>query len=111
IVQGSGLCEGRSGRTAIECCRRTRWSGRVSVASAGFIHSERSAFERLIVELADGLLRVRFVCEIDKSEPAVLAGFAIYRHEYIRQVSHRREVRTNLLFACVIGKVPDEKTN
>jgi hypothetical protein len=61
--------------------------------------------------LADGFLGLLLIRKLNESESALLAGLAIKRDRHVREISYRREVRSDLAFGSVIGKIPYKETD
>jgi len=87
------------------------WRSRSVITGTGLVHSEGPAFEWLVVELADGFLGLLLIRKLNESESALLAGLAIKRDRHVREIPYRREVRSDLAFGSVIGKIPYKETD
>ena len=103
---GSSHGPRRSGRRP-----ESAWRSRTGITGTGLVHSEGPAFEWLVVELADGFLGLLLIRKLNESESALLAGLAIKRDRHVREISYRREVRSDLAFGSVIGKIPYKETD
>jgi hypothetical protein len=73
---------------------------------AGLVHRQVAALEGLIVELANGRLRLFGVREFDECETSLLPRLAIERYRYIGEISSRREMLPNFFFGRVVRKIP-----
>ena len=89
----------------------TATGSRAGVSGSGFVHSERPAFEGLIVKLADGFLSLFRIGKLHEGKSALLPGLAVERDRDVRQISYRREVFPDLYFGCIVGKISNKKTN
>jgi hypothetical protein len=76
-----------------------------------FIHGERPAFERLVVELPDRFLCLRRIGEFNECKPSFSSCFPIERNGDIREVANGREVLPDFIFRSIVGKVPHKKTD
>jgi hypothetical protein len=83
----------------------------MSVPRARFVHRQRSALERLIVEAAYRVLGVGLCAEFNEREPARLAGVAVRGQRDVRERANGGEVCTQLRLSHVIREVPNKKAH
>ena len=101
-IIGEGADEGRARPAGSRSAERT------ARAILGHVHAQRTALEVLAVELADGLLRLLLVRELDEREAARPAGGAIDRNGDVDDVAGCSEDALQLMLGRVVGKVPHE---
>jgi len=83
----------------------------MSVPRTRFVHRQRSALERLIVEAAYGFLSVGPGAEFHEGEPAWLAGVAVRGQREVRERTNGGEVRTQLRLRHVIREVANKQAH
>ncbi len=96
----------RAARPKTTKAGRTR---RPILARARFAHRQVPSLEWLRVELSDDLLGGGALREFGEGEPTRPAGLAIDRHDNVRRLRDRREVRPEIRFRRAVGQVADEE--
>jgi hypothetical protein len=84
---------------------RGRWS---SLLSTGFINRKRSPSEWLIVKEADGFLSLCRVGELYEGKSTFSSRLAVERDKHIQDVAGGGEMRANIFFVSVVGKISHE---
>jgi hypothetical protein len=98
-----------SARTRREASRAGR--PRAIFSCPCFADCQRTALERLRVELTDDFLSLFAVGELHECESAGTTSLAIDRHGNVRGLSDGREVGAEIRLTRTVGKVPDEQTD
>jgi hypothetical protein len=97
----------------------TRWTRaepawtwwRTVLARPRFAHRKVATHERLRVELVDDLLGDVPLGKFNERKSTRTSGFAIDRHDDVRGLGDRREVRSEIRFGCAVREVPYEETD
>ena len=78
---------------------------------ARFIDRQRPAAEAMLVQLADGILRVLVGRHFHEGEPARATGFPVERPHDLGGWADLSEVRTQVVFGCLIGQIAHEQSD
>src|SRR5690606_5753208 len=87
------------------------WSGRTLFARPGLADRERPAFERLLVESTDRLLRHRAILVIHESKTARTTGFPVNWKDDLGRYADARQVFPQICLACRIRQIANKQTD
>jgi hypothetical protein len=87
------------------------WTWTTILAGTRFTDRERSALERLGVELANDFFRLVAVRKLDERKSAWASGLSIDRHSDVGRLCDGCEVSAKISLARTVGEVPDEQTD
>ncbi len=90
---------------------RSGWTWATILAGTRFTDRERSALERLCVELANDFFRLVAVRKLDERKSARASGLSIDRHSDVGRLCNGCEVSPKISFARTVREVPDEQTD